>query len=305
MLKAKKIYIREVIFVFIVTILMFGAFWRAETPTGDKSTDSPFQYQQLADGNYQIIKYTGSEDTLVIPKTYKDAKVTALDNAMFAEKGSIKELELSENITYIGKDLFLANKELHAISVPAGTADDFVALLSFCEMSKEMQTLTLYENKNVSAFVDGKQLEAELQQGTFFYEKKLHESLQVSLSLSQKPMYQLQNGEWIAQESPLGDMTFDNDITWYYQDEDGNQQKLKDGSLSFSDLRKEDEGLYIAMSGEDIVFQMQLDVNDGTYSNDAIDTGEDTSSTMIVITLSLVVILGGVMLYIRRLEGKK
>ena len=78
-----------------------------------KSTDG-LVYNQLTNGNYEVIGYTGSAQNVVIPYAYNGKNVESIGASSFKDK-NIVSLTFSDNITSIGMDAFLGVTSLQEV----------------------------------------------------------------------------------------------------------------------------------------------------------------------------------------------
>lgn len=70
------------------------------------AADGDYEYSLLSDGTVQIIKYNGSEASLVIPSKLNNCTVTSIGDSAFANISSIKSITIPDTVTHIGYSAF-------------------------------------------------------------------------------------------------------------------------------------------------------------------------------------------------------
>lgn len=93
----------------------------AKYQTANASTTdlNDFEYKKLEDGSYEITKYTGSDESIVIPSANEyRVPITSIGEGAFSGKKGIKSVQISQGITNIGKKAFFNCSNLVSISIP-------------------------------------------------------------------------------------------------------------------------------------------------------------------------------------------
>ena len=80
-----------------------------------------FYYQMNYDENsYTVTHYTGSEEDVVIPASFRGKPVTILFDKLFAGHQEIRSVSIPETVTDLGEFLFDGCLNLRQIELPSG-----------------------------------------------------------------------------------------------------------------------------------------------------------------------------------------
>ena len=111
-----------------------------------KSTDG-LVYNQLTNGNYEVIGYTGSAQNVVIPYVYNGKNVESIGASSFKDK-NIVSLTFSDNITSIGMDAFLGVTSLQEVHFEGLQNDYFNINLGSDASSPFLSNAKFFVGKN-------------------------------------------------------------------------------------------------------------------------------------------------------------
>lgn len=85
--------------------------------SADVSAYSDFQYSVRSDSSISITGYTGTKDSVVIPKYIDGKAVNAVSDRAFSGNTKIRLFNLSENVTYLGENVFESCSSLETIYI--------------------------------------------------------------------------------------------------------------------------------------------------------------------------------------------
>ena len=107
----------------IICMILLLSCCSCVSAAADDSASNQFEYETLADGSVCITKYTGSDESVVIPGELDGKRVKAVGQQIFADdttvNGKVKELTLSEGIESIKKNAFVNARALEKIELPS------------------------------------------------------------------------------------------------------------------------------------------------------------------------------------------
>ena len=89
-------------------------------PEEVKTSDMTFKLQR--DGTYMLVSYTGTADSVTIPSSVEESKVTAVADACFKGMTGLKKVEISEGITTLGNEVFSGCTALAEVTIPGTVA---------------------------------------------------------------------------------------------------------------------------------------------------------------------------------------
>lgn len=89
-------------------------------PEEVKTSDMTFKLQR--DGTYMLVSYTGTADSVTIPASVEESKVTAVADACFKGMTGLKKVEISEGITTLGNEVFSGCTALAEVTIPGTVA---------------------------------------------------------------------------------------------------------------------------------------------------------------------------------------
>lgn len=290
-----RTFVKEVILIGIFVSVLFAMFVQVMTPTGAISKDQAFAYQQLADGNYQIVAYLQYDKQVSLPEQYQKQAVTAVADEAFLGSSELVEVEMHSNIVYFGKNAFSGCTSLQRILVPQGQAEVFANRLSESVFGKVTKPIALYETNHVAVMDNGEPIDMQaLSNEIYFTSRLVGEIIDIEITLLWKPMYVWSQQDWQSDVgNAMEDVHEQADIVWFYEDVSGAIQQIGTGSaLHIEALQENAAGKYIAKQKEDVLFQMQLNVIGDTGSDRGIYTGTlSMQSFLLLISVSLCIIV--------------
>ncbi|MDF9825110.1 hypothetical protein M2475_001531 [Breznakia sp. PF5-3] len=291
----KRVFLRETILVFIFLVLIFVSISQITTPTGAISKDHNFKYQQLADEDYQIIGYLSFDSKVDIPKVYKKRTVTSIESEAFLGSKELEEISIPGTINYIGKNAFLDCSNLKKIVVPDGSSEKYANLLSSGVLGNTSTKLIMYEGNALHAVVNDIEVKDEqLQNGVYFHGQNIGDSLFVDLRFMESPTYVYEQDMWSkVQGMESTDVSEHHNVTWYFQSASSGSEKIIDGNvLDIKALNEDNAGLYTAKEDDEIIFRLQLDVNDPINGNtNKINTGDSIKINILILLLGSIVFM--------------
>lgn len=89
--------------------------------TGSKYL-SVFAYETNADGTLSLVRYYGSQSSVIVPSAVGGRRVTAIGREAFSYRTSLKQVSLPRGIVSIGQSAFYYCTGLQSITVPYGVA---------------------------------------------------------------------------------------------------------------------------------------------------------------------------------------
>lgn len=89
---------------------------QVKLPEEVKTEDMAFQLQR--DGTYKLVSYTGTADSVTIPATAGEGKVTAVADACFKGMTGLKKVEITEGVTTLGNEVFSGCTALSEVIIP-------------------------------------------------------------------------------------------------------------------------------------------------------------------------------------------
>ena len=100
--------------------------------------DREYWFEQREDGTLQIIGYSGSDETLVIPGNVYGYPVTAISGTSFMSADGLKHVIVPEGITVIYAQAFANNHELESVQLPASLERIGYSAFEYCSSLKEI-----------------------------------------------------------------------------------------------------------------------------------------------------------------------
>jgi len=97
----------------------FFSILRGELPQNDPAGDV-FKARELPDGTMEIIEYTGSSESVVIPEEIMGKTVVAIGEGAFADNQSLRYVSVPSTVTSIGDKAFYGCSSLKGVEVPSG-----------------------------------------------------------------------------------------------------------------------------------------------------------------------------------------
>lgn len=85
-------------------------------PEEVKTSDMVFQLQR--DGTYKLVSYSGNADSVTIPATAGEGKVTAVADACFKGMTGLKKVEITEGVITLGNEVFSGCTALAEVIIP-------------------------------------------------------------------------------------------------------------------------------------------------------------------------------------------
>lgn len=89
-------------------------------PEEVKTTDMVFKLQR--DGTYMLVSYSGNAESVTIPASVEDYKVTAVADACFKGMTGLKKVEITEGVTKLGNEVFSGCTALAEVTIPGTVA---------------------------------------------------------------------------------------------------------------------------------------------------------------------------------------
>lgn len=110
------------------------------TKNVDYEVITDFELVLLENGTYEINKFIGFNmpENFIVPMQIDDKPITKIANGVFCNYTNIKNVQIEEGITYIGKNCFKGCKELEKISIPSTLETITDSLFCDCEKLKEI-----------------------------------------------------------------------------------------------------------------------------------------------------------------------
>ena len=132
---SKRIMTFSLVIAMMISALSLGSISKVEAEENDRKTDSTNSFEYTVNGNeITIAKYIGSSGKVVVPETIEGKKVTEIGEKTFFKCGvSIKEVQLPDSITIIGKDAFMGTK-IRKITIPEGVVSIGETAFAFSEL---------------------------------------------------------------------------------------------------------------------------------------------------------------------------
>ena len=103
----------------------------------EESPVSDFQFR-LADGNYEIDKYLGNDEIVVVPAEYEGKKVVGVVSLVFGKDSGVKAVRLPDSVEYLAGS-FMENKELEYVICGSGLKEIRKLTFSGCSSLKELE----------------------------------------------------------------------------------------------------------------------------------------------------------------------
>lgn len=87
-------------------------------PTEPDLKDSEFGYYRLNNEELMVSTYFGDSDTIKIPETFQNYKITVVGHSLFnSPKKSLKSVEIPDTVTEVQDYAFAANNELSSVKL--------------------------------------------------------------------------------------------------------------------------------------------------------------------------------------------
>lgn len=99
---------------------------------------SDFQFRLSSNGNYEIDKYLGNAEIVVVPEEYEGKKVVGIVKLVFGKDSGVKAVKLPDSVEYISGS-FMENDKLEYVICGEGLKE--IKQLSFtgCSSLKELE----------------------------------------------------------------------------------------------------------------------------------------------------------------------
>ncbi len=97
---------------------LLSVFLLFQTCMAENLTFENFTYTILADGNIEIVRYTGDEEYLIIPEQIEDRPVISIGVSAFSHNEQLKQVRVPETVTALGNYAFAECTNIQAVLLP-------------------------------------------------------------------------------------------------------------------------------------------------------------------------------------------
>ena len=99
------------------------AIYLEEKPLIERKTSGDYTYTVLENGTAEITRYSGKDETAVIPDALDGHPVTAIGEEAFMCSSSLTSVVIPNGVTAIGDYAFYACRSMASVTIPAGVKD--------------------------------------------------------------------------------------------------------------------------------------------------------------------------------------
>lgn len=108
------------------------------TASADQSVSGDYQYKDNGGGTIEIVKYTGKEQTLVMPAAIDGKKITAIGDEAFKNCKTLTSVTISQHVKDIGIRAFFGCTNLTKLAIPRGAESIYSEAFCSCNNLKSV-----------------------------------------------------------------------------------------------------------------------------------------------------------------------